>query len=414
MTNRRASWCRAAVAMVAAAAAVVLFPPPARGGADNAADFRKGAFYGRVVDSATGRPIADATVALQDPKGKLIAWTRTGPDGRYALAADTLRVLRLQPSRRRGLLARIVRGVGAVAVAPVKLAAGAVKGAAHAVTHLDPVRTARAAAASAATGNPGPVVGQLASGVADSIADQAGKKAGQGAVRAVMGERQRGGKTRAAAPSPGEVALAVSALGYKEARGVAGAYWLEPPLTAPETGVRAWLETVKLAPGAAGDAQSEIENMALLLAEPRLEPALAFPGAVVRISVALHAPADHPLAVRVFAREARKRRVVELYRQNDGRFAGELALDPRTPLGDTTISLAALRSEPVEVRLKDGDGLLTFAERLDDLEPDKPYEFDPRILASENRLDLTLTLLDPAKRFPVTTAPAPPGRHTPR
>jgi hypothetical protein len=46
------------------------------------------------------------------------------------------------------------------------------------------------------------------------------------------------------------VRIAVSAAKFQDARGNAGAYWLEPAATVEDrpVGPRAWLETVKLAP----------------------------------------------------------------------------------------------------------------------------------------------------------------------
>src|SRR5205085_2844994 len=88
-----------------------------------------------------------------------------------------------------------------------------------------------------------------------------------------------------------------------------------------------------------------------------------------------------------------------------------MRLDPKLPAGKTTISFVALRSEPIEVKLdkKKGDPLLEFVRRLDDLDPDKPYSYDPRIMASENRFDLPCTVLDPKQ----STAPAPAGQTPP-
>ena len=87
-----------------------------------------------------------------------------------------------------------------------------------------------------------------------------------------------------------------------------------------------------------------------------------------------------------------------------------MTLDPKTPVGDTTVSIAALRAEPVEVKLdpKKADPLQEFVRRLDDMRADKPYQYDPRIMASENRIDLKLTVLD-AKKGTATALPSVPS-----
>ena len=366
-------------------------------------DFSKGAFYGKVVDTASGQPVAGATVAIRDKNGKVVAWTKTDAQGQYAIAADSLKLLQLRPSRRRGLLAGIARGVTKVVTAPVKIAADAIK-------EADPVKTAKAAAVTAATGNPVPAITQVTAGAVKSATEQ---KLREKAAKSVLGERQTTPKEKRDTVAPGELFLAVSAPNYQEIKGKAGAYWLEPPAAAaPDkkpVGTRAWLETVKLAP-VGSDKKSEIENTALLLAEPRMDPSMAPAGSSVKISVKLQVPPGQALNVRVFAREDKKKKVVELKAQEGGVFAGELPLDPKTPAGDTTVTVVALRAEPVEVSLRDSkaDPLLDFAERLDDLDADKPYDFDPRIMASENRLDMTLTVLDPRQATP--TAPSPPAQ----
>jgi len=124
---------------------------------------------------------------------------------------------------------------------------------------------------------------------------------------------------------------------------------------------------------------------------------MAPPGGTVTITVKLQAPSDPAPKVRVFAREDKKRTVVELKPQGDNVFSGQLTLDPKVAKGDTIITVAALRADPVEVNLRESkaDPLLDFAQRLDDLDADKSYDYDPRIMASENRLDLSFTVLDP-------------------
>src|SRR5579872_1007564 len=72
--------------------------------APKAPDFSKGALRGKVLDAATGKPVAGATVALLDKSGKVLAWTTTGASGEYMLATDCMQALHLLPSRHRGML----------------------------------------------------------------------------------------------------------------------------------------------------------------------------------------------------------------------------------------------------------------------------------------------------------------------
>jgi hypothetical protein len=45
------------------------------------ADWRKGALFGRVIDTVTGQPLPGATVALQGKSGKVLAWAKTDAQG---------------------------------------------------------------------------------------------------------------------------------------------------------------------------------------------------------------------------------------------------------------------------------------------------------------------------------------------
>lgn len=369
-------------------------------------EFRKGAIYGRVLDSS-GKPVQDATVALQDRDGKVLAWTKTNAQGEYALAADPMTALVLRPSRRRGLLEQCARAVGDVVTAPVKIVGNAV---------ANPGQTIKAAAVSVGTGTPAPLAAQAAVPVLGdkSIGDETGKNARDTAVKTAAGENPNA-KGKKPVVEKGEALLLVNAPNFKEAKGKAGAYWLDGPVPDKEKplGMQAWLETVKLAP-ASSDKSSEIVQEALTLTDPFVEPTLVPAGDTVKLKVRLQSPPGGEHKVRVFAREARKEVVVELLPQegqDKNLFVGMMTLDPKTPAGETTLTIAALRAEPVEVNLdkKKADPLVLFVKRLDDMKADKPYQYDPRIMASENRLDIKLTVLDVKKGTPAAppSSPAP-------
>lgn len=386
-------------------APVTQSPPTTHPQLTNSPEFRKGALLGRVLDVA-GKPVPDATVALQDKNGKVLAWAKTNAQGEYAIAADPLTVLQLRPSRRRGLLEQVVRAVGDVVTAPVKIVGSAV---------ANPGKTMKAAAVSVATGTPAPLAVQaVAPLLGDKTAvEETAKKARETAARAAVGDGPMSTRQKPVVEK-GQALIAVSASNFKEAKGKAGAYWLEGASTDKDKplGIQAWLETVKLAP-TMGDKPSEIAQEALTLAEPVLEPTLVPSGGTVKIQVKLQSPPGPENKVRVFARESRKDIVLELFPQQGADktlYVGTLTLDPKTPHGETTLTIAALRADPLEVKLnnKKADPLLEFVRRLDDMEASKPYEYDPRIMASENRLDIKLTVLDAKKETPKSPA-VPPG-----
>jgi hypothetical protein len=164
-------------------------------------------------------------------------------------------------------------------------------------------------------------------------------------------------------------------------------------------GIQAWIDTVTLAPEA-GPAKSAIIHQAYTLADPHVDPPLAPPGAPVGLSVKLLRPPGELRPVRIFARENRSHAAIELQPGAGASadiFTGTLPLDAKMATGETPITFVALRADPVEVRFdrKKADPMLLFVKQLDEMDPAKPYLYDPRIMASENRMVAKLTVLDP-------------------
>ena len=366
-----------------------------------AREFLKGAIYGKVLD-INGKPVPGATVAIQGKDGKIMVWTLTNDAGEYSLPADPKDVLHLRPSKRKGLLEQCARAVGDVVTAPIKAAGTAV---------ANPGKTLAAAAVSAATGTPVALAAQMAIPGATnrSLVQETEKKAKEMGARAAVGDLPQ---TKAKTEAKGEAHILVSAPSFKAVTGAAGAYWMESasPEAERPVGMQAWLETIHLAP-AASDKKSEVAQEAVRLTDAILEPIPVTTGGTVGIAVRLQAPPGLERRLRIFAREARTSTVVELFareeegKKEDGKalFIGTMALDPRIPAGETIISIAALRIEPVEVKLdkQKADPLFAFVRRLDDMQASKTYEYDPRIMASENRLDVKLLVLDASRATPI-------------
>jgi hypothetical protein len=354
-------------------------------------EFAKGVMFGKISDM-DGKPVVGATVALQGKNGKVIAWTKTDIQGEYALPEDPTIGLSLQPSHRRSLLENCIRSAADVAMVPIKVAADVV---------TKPGNTVKSAAESAASGSPTPITNQIASSVVPNktATNDAAKNARAAAARAAL---EGGSTTVVASGQKGQAALLVSAAGFKEARVTVGAYWMEHPKVekGKRPGMQAWLDTIQIAP-VSGNKGASVVQQVLTLSNPIVEPTLAPAGSPIKIQVKLNIPPGPERRVRVFAREARKDIVVELTHQpgTDNIYAGTMTLDKKAPAGPTAISVGALRALPIEVNLdpKKVDPLQSFVARLDDMKAGHAYEYDPRIMASENRLDLNLTVLEPKK-----------------
>lgn len=375
----------------------------------------QGAFYGQVLDVASGKPVAGATVALQDKHNHVLSWTKTDAQGHYALAANSIALLDLPTARRRGMLATIGRGFVQVVQLPIKAASAAAGVASDTIKAVDPVGTVKAAAVGMISGSPVPLAAQATTDMQNLVGADTRQRARTTAATAVVnGTPHTDTKPKDGTPGPGEVGLLISAPQYKEYRGPSGAYWLEATGSLDHgkpQAAQAWLDTVRLAP-ATGDKTSDVQDQAMHLTDPALDATLAAAGATVKITVHLQTPAEPVLNVRVVAREQKTHQVTELKAQGNGVYAGDLTLDPKMALGDTTVTVAALKAAPVEPPASQGDPLLTLASHMDNLDAGKPYQFDPRITASENRLDIKMTILDPSRQMP-PPAPTPAAAPAP-
>jgi len=376
-------------------AGVVTFAPGfASARPDFKEPFAKGVVFGKVLDGC-GKPVADATVVMLARTGKVLTWSVTDADGYYALAANPKVALDIEPSRNRGLLRMCATAAGEVAMAPVKAFANMV---------ANPGLTVAAAGVSIASGTPAPIEAQaIAAQVPNHQTAVQTQLATQGAVAA-----QALGVGIQLAPqdlsTEGQAVLLIEAPGFKKAAVKVAAYWLEPPTkdNGYAEGLRAWVDTVKMAPAAAKE-DTQVQSEAFTLCEAKVTPTLAPADSDIRISVKMTGPSDESHQVRVFARECPRNQVIELKPGKDKDvYEGTMHLDRLCSLGDATICICALRNQPLDVKLdtKNTRTLITFVKRLEYMEAGKQYGYDPMILASQNRQDVKLLVLSPKAETP--------------
>lgn len=371
-------------------------------------EYRKGVVYGEVLDLA-GKPVPNATVALKSREGKVVAWTKTNDKGQYAIPADPKVALQIRPSRHRGLLEQCLQATAQVAMMPLQFAGQLI---------MNPGPAVRIAGAVVAGGTPGAVVGQSVAAQMPNPGQVGPTEQAMGGAAAYTALGPGNAPKQTVSSHAGQAELLVSAPGYQNAGVISGTYWIEGPKSDRENpvGVQAWMDDIKLVPAADKKNHCVVTDETASLSDGLAEPSPVVAGEPLKIQVKLNRMPARPgcpeQKVRVFARQPYGDRVAELTCADPktGMFAGALTLDPKTPAGETTICVGALREEPVEVHIdpKRRDALLRFCRNLDDLKPDKPYEYDPMVMACKNRMDFKVTVLSHKTEHATTATPPPP------
>lgn len=356
-----------------------------------------GLICGKVLD-AGDKPMSGATVVLLGPNGKVLTWTRTDDAGRYTLAADPKLALDIRPSPNRGLLMRCCNAAAEMAMAPVKVVANMI---------ANPGLTVAAAGVSIASGTAAPIEAQA---VRAQLPNHATAVQTQ-----LSAQRAAAAQLFGVGPNPGgpdlctegRASLLIEGGGCGCAAASPNAYWIEPSVDRDgiRIGLRTWVDTIQLS-SAKGAGVAKVVPEAFSLSDAKVTPSLAPAGSDVRISVRVSGPLDSDHPIRVFARWGPRNQVIELKPGKDGAlFEGTMKLDRQASPGAATVCIAALRAEPVEVKLdsKDPAALFRFVCRLDDMNAGSKYGYDPMIMASENRADVHMLVLSPSAESPATS-----------
>lgn len=330
---------------------------------------------GKVLD-ANDRPVPNAFVAVYDDSNKVVDYTRTDRNGEYALAVPKP-VFHLEHKRGRGFVADVVTGV-------IRLTGDAIG------FINNPVRSG---------------VHAVASAEADTIADpltKGGISAGAVVVdQTLLMLTPRRHKTPPAElrKQPGALLLKVVAPNSNDLIQVGHLYWLQDEqlkLGGKEKHtLAAWLDPVKLT-STETDKPSEIQSDYLRFTRARLEPSIAEPGQTVHITAKLLLPPSPTIYAIVVARNDRTGQRWELTPTGDGRYEGDFVVDKRFPRNDQTISILAYAAkEQKPGRRENAERAIEGAGLWD---PKKPFIFDPLLVVSRNRADLTMTVVEPQKR----------------
>ncbi len=330
---------------------------------------------GHVVD-ASNRPLVGALVAVYDDNNKVIDYARTDETGDYALAVPR-NALHLQEHHAKGFFAEVFGGVTRVVGGTVGFVANPLRAGVKAVTSSQ-----IAAFADPLT------KGGLA--VGGAVVDQALFAASPHPRRPSEQELRK---------LPGALLIKVIAPDNSDMVGITRVYWIQKETyktRGREThALAAWLDPVQLM-NLSSDKPSNVQSTYLNFTSARLEPSLAQRGQTVRISAALTTPAEPTVHVLVVARDNRTGESWELQPAGNGRFETQFVVDKRFATDDHPISILAYpASELKPGRRPDVEKAIAGADLWD---TKKPFLYEPLLVVSRNRAEVTLTVLGPGKR----------------
>lgn len=323
---------------------------------------------GRVLDSA-GRPVPNALVAVYDDHNRVEDYAHTDKNGNYALSIKP-EMLHLPRSGGGGFLAQVFGTVGHLVGGVADFVSNPLRAGLHAAagtvaaTMVDPLSRGGIAAASV-------VLDQTLFAVTDPHPpkpEQARKEPGALLVKAVANNRN------------GLVA-------------VARVYWMQDNVFELDGQTHktrlAWVDPLELT-SYNSSANSRVEGHYLTFSSARLEPALAERGQPITISAVLDTPPAPDTSIIVAARDARTGKIWQLHKQH-GVYEATFTIDKSFPNNDQVISVIAYpASQQSPGRRKDTEAAIL---RSGLWNPAKLFVYNPLLVASRNRADLTLTVL---------------------
>ncbi len=323
---------------------------------------------GRVVDSS-GRPVPNALVAVYDDRNRVEDYARTDANGDYALSIKPY-MLHLPHAHGGGFLAQVFGTVGHLVGGVADFVSNPLRAGLHAAagtvaaTMVDPLSRGGIAAASV-------VLDQTLFAVTDPHPpkpEQARKEPGALFIKAVSNNRN-------------------------PLVAVARVYWMQDNVFELDGQTHktrlAWVDPLELTSYNA-KSLSKVDGTYLTFTSARLEPALAQRGQPVTLEVVLDQPPSPRTPIVVVARDSRNGEVWQLH-QHDGIYEATFTVDKTFPDNDQVISVLAYpASQQMPGRRKDAEGAILHSGLWNPL---KQYIYNPLLVASRNRADLTLTVL---------------------
>ncbi len=324
---------------------------------------------GKVLDKS-GKPVKNAYVAVYDDNNKVIDYANTDEFGEYALAVPR-NVMHLD-KKSKGFLSQVFGTVTRF-----------VGGASNFVNN--PLRAGvQAVTSSQAAGVLNPVQrGAISAG--GVVADQVLFRLKAPEPKPNLYEERK---------QPGNLMIKVIGDNSQDLVGIARVYWMQQEtLKAGKRETRttaAWLDPVTLAP-VEGEGASKAQSDYLTVVAGRILPSLAEVGQTVKIVVKIPTPPAPEVFMTVVARHDRTGQMWELKPVGGDRYEASFEVDKKFPLDDQTISVIAYASDQQKPGRR--DDAERAIERAGLWDTRRPYRYDPLIVVSRNRADLTFTVL---------------------
>ena len=367
--------CRPVLRRVQSAGAVILLGGAVCGAVSPARAEQPVWATGHIVD-ASNRPMAGAIVAVYDDNNKVVDYARADEHGDYALAVPRS-ALHIQEHHAKGFFAEVFGGVTRFVGSSVEFVANPLRAGVRAVT------SSQAAAFTDPLTKGGLAVG-------GAVVDKALFAVTPRPKRPVDQELRK---------MPGALLIKVIAPDRNDLVAVTRVYWIQKE-TFKARGrqtqtLAAWLDPVQLT-SVDSEKPSSIQSTYLNFTFARMEPSLAEPGQTVRISATLPAPPEPAIHAIVVAHDRQTGKKWELLPVGNGRYEAEIVVDKHWGRDDHSISIIAYPgSELKPGRRPEVEKAIEGAGLWDSK---KPYIYDPLVVVSRNRADLTLTVLGPNKR----------------
>lgn len=330
---------------------------------------------GHVTDVA-GEPLVGALVAVYDDNNHIVDYARTDRNGDYALALPRS-ALHLYHHHGPGFLAEVFGTLTRFVGSTVGFVANPVRAGVHAVT------------SSQAANFTDPLTrGEITAGGA--VIDEA---------LFAVSPRPKQPTPQDNRKQPGAMLLKVIAPDRNDLVSVAHVYWIEDEIFRAGGRTKhttaAWIDPVQLT-YLDTERPSRVRSDYLTFTTSRLQPSLAEVGQTVRIYAVMPTPPTPEIHVVVVARNDRTGEKWELESLGEGRYTCEIEISKRFPRNDQTISLIAYPAlEQHPGRRHDVEGAIEHAGLWN---PKKPYVYDPLMVVSRNRADLTLTVVASQRR----------------